>query len=185
MECDDHEKNTRSEDDEKPARSVDIAGGFWLGQTPVTQQAFQRVTGQSPSYFKGANLPVESVNWDEAQSYCQAIGGRLPTEAEWEYAARAGTTGARYGDLDQIAWYRGNSGGQTREVGQKQPNAWGLFDMLGNVWQWTADWYTEGQTRSLRGGSWLNVPRDVRVSGRFRFGPGDHINSLGFRCVGE
>ena len=124
----------------------------------MTQQAYQRVTGQNPSDFKGANLPVETVSWDEAQSYCQAIGGRLPTEAEWEYAARAGSTGARYGDLDQIAWYSGNSGGKTHEVGQKQANAWGLFDMLGNVWQWTADWYAQGQSRALRGGAW-NVVR--------------------------
>ena len=172
-------------DDEKPAHEVAIPSGFWLGQTPVTQQAYQRVTGQNPSSYKGANLPVETVSWEEAQSYCQAIGGRLPTEAEWEYAARAGTTGARYGDLDQIAWYSGNSGNRTHEVGQKQPNAWGLFDMLGNVWQWAADWYTEGQYRALRGGSWSNDPRSVRVSNRFRFEPGYRNYNFGFRCVGE
>jgi hypothetical protein len=107
----------------------------------VTQQAYQRVTGQNPSNLKGANLPVENVNWDEAQAYCAAIGGRLPTEAEWEYAARAGSTAARYGNLDEIAWHSGNSGGRTHEVGQKLANAFGLFDMLGDVWQWTANWY--------------------------------------------
>ena len=173
-------------DDEMPAHEAAIAAGFWLGQTPVTQQAYQRVTGSNPSHFKGANLPVETVNWDKAQSYCQAIGGRLPTEAEWEYAARAGTTGARYGNLDDVAWYSGNSGNQTHDVGQKQPNAWGLFDMLGNVWQWTADWYnTPGQFRTLRGGSWLDLPRDVRGSDRSRVGPGLRVGNLGLRCVGE
>ena len=177
--------DTECFDDEKPARSVEIPSGFWLGQTPVTQQAYQRVTGQSPSHFKGANRPVETVSWDEAQSYCQAIGGRLPTEAEWEYAARAGSTGARYGNLDDIAWYSGNSGGQTHEVGQKQPNAWGLFDMLGNVWQWTADWFVQGSYRSLRGGSWGYGPGVVRVSYRGRGVPGYRLNTFGFRCVGE
>jgi formylglycine-generating enzyme required for sulfatase activity len=172
-------------ENEKPAREASIAEGFWLGQTPVTQQAYQRVTGQNPSHFRGANLPVETVNWDEAQNYCQAIGGRLPTEAEWEYAARAGSAGARYGDPDKIAWHWGNSGGRTHEVGQKLPNAFGLFDMLGNVWQWTADWYTQGQERAVRGGSWQNDPSLVRVSRRARAVGPDSLIVVGFRCVGE
>jgi formylglycine-generating enzyme required for sulfatase activity len=130
-ECSDHEK---------PAHEVTITRGFWLGQTPVTQRAYQRVDRQDPSYVKGPNLPVEMVSSDNAKAYCTAIGGRLPTEAEWEYAARAGSTGARYGDLNEIAWYQGNSGGKTHEVGQKLPNAFGLYDMLGRVWQWVADW---------------------------------------------
>lgn len=128
-------------DDEKPAHRVTITKGFWLGQTEVTQAAYQRVVGTDPSDFKGANLPVEQVSWDQAQAYCQAIGGRLPTEAEWEYAARAGSVQSRYGDIDRIAWYYGNSGGHTHEVAQKEANAWGLYDMLGNVWEWTADGY--------------------------------------------
>jgi len=172
--------------DEEPAHEVTISRAFWLGQTDVTQAAFQRVMNSNPSAFKGDNLPVEQVTWDEAQGYCQKIGGRLPTEAEWEYAARAGSPAARYGNLDDIAWYSGNSGGKTHEVGQKQANAFGLFDMLGNVWQWTADWYDAGHTmRALRGGSWLYNPRGVRVSYRSRLGPGYRFSDIGFRCVGE
>jgi formylglycine-generating enzyme required for sulfatase activity len=184
--------------DEKPAHQVTITKGYWLGQTPVTQQAYQRVTGQDPSHFKGANLPVETVNWNEAQSYCSAIGGRLPTEAEWEYAARAGSTGARYGNLDEIAWYAQNSGSKTHEVAQKAPNAWGLYDMLGNLWQSTADRYGDYQSgaqsdppgavgdqyRALRGGSWSNNARYVRVSDRDG-GGGGRVSGIGLRCVGE
>jgi formylglycine-generating enzyme required for sulfatase activity len=185
--------------DEKPAHEVTISAGFWLGQTPVTQQAYQRVVGTNPSHFKGAQLPVETVNWSEAQSYCQAAGIRMPTEAEWEYAARAGSTGSRYGDIDQIAWYNKNSGSKTHEVAQKQPNAWGLYDMLGNVWQWTSDWYTDkysgnsetdphgpnsGIFRSLRGGSWDFGPTNVRVSNRNRNEPENRNNNIGFRCLG-
>jgi formylglycine-generating enzyme required for sulfatase activity len=187
------------DDDEKPAHQVTVTKGFWLGQTPVTQQAYQRVTGKNPSSFKGANLPVETVNWDEARAYCAAIGGRLPTEAEWEYAARAGSTGARYGYPDRIAWYSENSGGKTHEVGQKLSTAFGLYDMLGNVWQWAADsfgHYPSGaqsdpngalisQQRVRRGGSWHDGPRSARVSSRDWDGPGFRDNYIGLRCVGE
>jgi formylglycine-generating enzyme required for sulfatase activity/tRNA A-37 threonylcarbamoyl transferase component Bud32 len=173
-------------DDEKPAHEVTIGKSFWLGQTAVTQVAYQRVTGKDPSHFKGANLPVETVNWEEARGYCAATGGRLPTEAEWEYAARAGSPAALYGPLDAIAWYDANSGGKTHEVGQKQKNAWGLHDMLGNVWQWTADWYDAGQqSKVLRGGSWLINPRDLRVSYRYRNLPENRYSFIGFRCAGE
>jgi formylglycine-generating enzyme required for sulfatase activity len=187
------------DDDEKPAHRVTITKGFWLGQTPVTQQAYLRAAGQNPSYFKGANLPVEQVDWDEAQAYCAVIGGRLPTEAEWEYAARAGSTSARYGDLEEIAWYSGNSGGKTHEVRQKLANAFGLYDMLGNVWQWVADRYgnypsgaqsdpsgaVSGQFIVLRGGSWVSDPRVVRVSSRNVRVPAFRSNFVGLRCVGE
>jgi formylglycine-generating enzyme required for sulfatase activity len=157
------------------------------------------VTGQNPSHFKGADLPVERVSWDESRAYCAAIGGRLPTEAEWEYAARAGFTAARYATLDEIAWYNGNGRLQTHEVGQKQPNAFGLFDMLGNVWQWVADWYgnypsgaqsdpygpSSGSARALRGGSWSDYLRYVRVSSRSTNDPGYRNVSIGLRCVGD
>jgi formylglycine-generating enzyme required for sulfatase activity len=170
--------------DEKPAKQVRIANGFWMGETAVTQAAYQHVTGKSPSRFKGPRLPVEQVDWNEAKSYCSAIGGRLPTEAEWEYAARAGTSGETYGNVDDIAWYDKNSGNTTHPVGQKKPNAYGLFDMLGNVWQWTADSY--GSTAKwLRGGSWDYLPVDVRVSLRYWNGPEVRYINVGFRCVGD
>jgi formylglycine-generating enzyme required for sulfatase activity/tRNA A-37 threonylcarbamoyl transferase component Bud32 len=186
-------------DDEKPANQVTITKGFWLGQTPVTQQAYQRATGQNPSYFKGTNLPVETVTWDESRAYCAATGGRLPTEAEWEYAARAGSTGARYGNLDEIAWDLGNSGGKTHEVGQKLANGFGLYDMLGNVWQWVADGYgnypsgaqsdpsgsATSRFRALRGGSWVSNARFARVSLRYRYVPGVRLYNIGLRCVGK
>jgi sulfatase modifying factor 1 len=150
----------------------------------VTQQAYQRVVGADPSHFKGPQLPVETVNWNEAQSYCQAVGMRLPTEAEWEYAARAGSTGSRYGAIDAIAWYSGNSGGTTHPVGLKQANAFGLYDMLGNVYDWTSDNYN-ANSKVVRGGSWNLNSGVVRASLRDRFGPSVRGNSLGFRCVGE
>ena len=108
---------------------------------------------------------------------------RLPREAEWEYAARADTTASRYGDLDRIAWFSGNSVDQTHDVMQKEPNAWGLYDMLGNVWQ--SDWYEEGQYRALRSGSWGLNPRDVRASFRGWDEPEVCNNFFGVRCVGN
>jgi serine/threonine protein kinase/formylglycine-generating enzyme required for sulfatase activity len=185
---------------EKPAHAVTITKGFWMGQTEVTQAAYQRVIGTNPSHFHGDRLPVEEVSWDDANAYCSAVGMRLPTEAEWEYAARAGSTAARYGDLDAVAWYDKNSGNQTHEGGQQLPNAWHLYDMLGNVWEWVADWYDEsydgqspsqdprgpskGFARALRGGSWRYGARFSRVSDRYRIQPGIR-GVVGFRCVGE
>ena len=172
------------DDLEKPARKVAIARGFRMGQTKVTQVAYRRVTGQDPSRFKGNNLPVEHVSWDDASNYCKEVGMRLPTESEWEYAARAGTTGARYGDLDAVAWYSGNSDSTTHPVGLKQPNAFGLYDMLGNVWEWTADSDDAGR-KIARGGSWFVVFGGIRASARFRGVPSININFIGWRCVGE
>ena len=134
------------QDHEGPQHQVTLTQGFWLADTPCTQAVYAAVMGTSPSRFKGADRPVEEVSWDDAQEFLQRINERLPgsafmlpTEAQWEYAARAGTTAARYGALDAIAWYGGNGEGQTHSVKQKQPNAWGLYDTLGNVWEWTQD----------------------------------------------
>lgn len=189
-ECDVHEK---------PAHRVTISKGFWIGQTLVTQEAYQKVTGKEPSYFKGAKFPADSVNWEEAQTYCQATGMRLPTEAEWEYAARAGSKASRYGEVGQVAWYGVNSEDKTHDVMQKQPNAWGLYDMLGEVWEWAADWYAaygtenvtdphgpeSGKIRVLRGGSWGNGPAFVRASARSGNEPENRSNVVGFRCAGD
>jgi formylglycine-generating enzyme required for sulfatase activity len=140
--------------------------------------------GTEPSRFHGDQLPVESVNWRQANDYCQRIGGRLPTEQEWEFAARAGSVDARYGSLDAIAWYSANSGGTTHAVGQKQANAFGLYDMLGNVWEWTSADYAPG-TKAQRGGSWVDGDRFVRLSVRYRDRPEGFNFNLGFRCVSE
>lgn len=144
---------------------------------------------------------MESVSWNAAQSYCRAVGMRLPTEAEWEYAARAGSTASRYGDIDRIAWYSLNSNGSTHEVMRKQPNDWDLYDTLGNVWQWTADWSSgsysgssetdpqgpsSGNTKILRGGAWRNLPGAIRVSERLRGGIGEPAGGFfGLRCAGD
>lgn len=177
-------QDSKCDRDEKPAREANIPRGFWMGEM-VTQEAYARVTGQYPSRFKGSQLPVETVSWDEARTYCESTGMRLPTEAEWEYAARSGTKSATYGDLDSIAWYAENSGGQTHDVKGKQPNAYGLYDMLGNVWQWTADWYETDRYRSLRGGAWDSLAWNVRVSSRARDAAHYRSNNLGIRCAGD
>jgi formylglycine-generating enzyme required for sulfatase activity len=126
---------------------------------------------------------VESVTATDADNYCDAaVEGRLPTEREWEYAARGGTTAARYGAIDAIAWYEGNSGDTTHPVGLKQPNAFGLYDMLGNVMEWTSD--NRGpDARSVRGGSWNLAASFARASARLRFENAAKLATIGFRCV--
>jgi formylglycine-generating enzyme required for sulfatase activity len=199
---------------EGPQHEVVLTRGFWLGETEVTQAQWRAVMGANPSHFPGDDRPVERVSWDEVQRFLQGVNGRggrfrLPTEAEWEYAARAGSTGARYGALDEIAWYGGNSGRQTHPVGQKAANAWGLRDMLGNVWEWCSDravrWqdgYSEGRAvdprgpstgplRVARGGSCSLVAPRVRVALRVEFEPSFLLSldpdgpsdTLGFRLV--
>jgi serine/threonine-protein kinase len=198
-------------DDEKPAHQVTITRGFWIGQTPVTVGAYKRfaeATGRqmppAPNFNNGwanENMPIVNVTWSDAQAYCGWMGGRLPTEAEWEYAARGGNTEARYGPIDEVAWYSNNSGGQTHDVKQKRANGFGLYDMLGNVLQWVNDWFdqnyyqsspsqdpqgpTSGQYRVLRGGSWIDYPRVVRVSDRGRLNPAVRGLDVGLRCGRE
>ena len=145
-------------------------------------------------------MPIMNVGWDDATAFCGWAGGSLPTEAEWEYAARGGSTEARYGNLDEIAWYNKNSGEGTHEVALKRANGFGLFDMLGNVWEWVNDWYggnyysasperdpqgpDRGGDRVLRGGSWDSVPWFVRVSVHPKFGSAfRYAHGVGVRCA--
>ncbi|HXB72407.1 MAG TPA: TonB family protein [Candidatus Acidoferrales bacterium] len=177
--------DTECAGDEKPPHAERIAKGFWLGQTEVTQAAYQLVTGGNPSNHKGDQFPVESLTWDHASNYCRAIGGRLPTEVEWEYAARAGSTWARYGSLDEVAWHSGNSGGATHPVATKQPNAFGLYDMLGNVWEYVTGSYPGSLDKILRGGAPFVDLRNTRASARGRSAPSGWAIGRGFRCAGE
>jgi formylglycine-generating enzyme required for sulfatase activity len=170
-----------------------------MGRTEVTQDAYQLLKGNNPSRFKGPHRPVDGVSWDEAHGYCEAAGLRLPTEAEWEYAARGGSSESRYGDLDAIAWYAADSGKRTHDVAQKKANGYGLYDVLGNLWEWVADWYgpyptgsvrdpqgpSQGQFRVLRGGAWSFNPRNTRVSFRNGDTPAAKKDVIGFRCAGE
>jgi formylglycine-generating enzyme required for sulfatase activity len=142
--------------DEKPVHGVRITKGFWMGKYEVTQGQWRDVTGRNPSNFeKGDHYPVERVSWQDVQGFIRRLNARtgqefrLPTEAEWEYVCRAGTPGERYGNIDDIAWYDQNSGGSTQPVDRKTPNAFGLYDMLGNVWELVQDWYDEGYYSSL------------------------------------
>jgi formylglycine-generating enzyme required for sulfatase activity len=184
-------------EDEVPSRKVTLTRGFWMSQTEVTQAAYEKVMGYNPSVFEGSKNPVDSVSWVEADAYCTAIGGRLPSAAEWEYAARAGTSGSRYGNLDEIAWYEGNSGFSVHPVAQKKPNAFGLYDMLGNVVEWTYTWYwvqlnqeninptgpPTAEYKELRGGGFWGDPNLIRASYRIRIETGDYDYDIGFRCA--
>ena len=181
-----------------PAHQVTITKAFYIGKYEVTQAQWQAVMGSNPSSFKGDNLPVELVSWNQCQTFIQTLNQmgqgtfRLPTEAEWEYACRAGTTTLYYwGDdpgetqIGEYAWYLGNSGSKTHDVGLKKSNGWGLYDMSGNVWEWCQDWsgnYNSepqndptgadtGLYRVLRGGSWNSLPHDCRSACRGRISP--------------
>ncbi|MDQ0791744.1 sulfatase modifying factor 1 [Streptomyces sp. B1I3] len=185
---------------------------FQMSAFPVTQSWYALITGRRPSSTQGERLPVEGVSWWDAVQFCNALsrrerltpvydlcfadetaewdtsadGYRLPTEAEWEYACRAGSTGARYGQLDEVAWYQGNSEGRIRAVGGRLPNAWGLYDMLGNVWDWCWDVYDAevyGTYRVLRGGGWADEHWSCRASVRRRSHPTFRIDDVGFRIA--
>jgi len=227
--------------DDEGQHEVTLTEGCWLGETPVTQALWQAVMGANPSRFKSADRPVEQVSWDDCQQLVKALNdmvpgleARLPTEAEWEHACRAGTTTATWaGDLeilgrnnapllDSIAWYGGNCGvdfeladgwdttgeyweekqydfsrGGTHPVGRKEPNPLGLYDMLGNVYEWCADWYGPyqaepvtdprgpdvGASRVVRGGGWVSIARYVRAAYRGWDHPADRYGNLGLRLA--
>lgn len=186
---------------------------FLLAKFPVTQDIYFEIIKETPSTFTGNRLPVETISWKEAVIFCNLLsvkwglntcyslngdkeeiifnqtanGFRLPMEAEWEYACKAGTSEIRYGKLDEIAWYKNNSEQRSHKVGQKKPNAWGLYDMLGNVWEWCSDLYdTEvyGSYRIFRGGGWCDEERSVMATTRRRSHPLKFkIDDLGFRIA--
>jgi formylglycine-generating enzyme required for sulfatase activity len=195
--------------DERPVHQVTISKAFYMGKYEVTQGQWQAVMGSNPSASPGdAKRPVDQVSWNEAQTFISKLNAmdgvqlyRLPTEAEWEYAARAGSTtiysfGNDPKQLGEYAWYRGNSGRHTNPVGQKRPNAWGLYDMLGNVWEWVQDWdgkYPAGPVtdpqgpatgtyRMRRGCGWNNEANVCRVANRYSV-IGYRDDFLGFRVV--
>lgn len=190
---------------------VDLAP-FAIAAVPTTQEQYVEVTGLRPSAARGDRLPVERVSWYDAVRYCNRLseqegrtpvyrigaeqegvvwdttadGYHLPSEAEWEYACRAGTSGPRYGNLDEIGWYRGNSGERIHEVGQLSPNPWGLYDTLGNVWEWCWDIYDAevyGDYRVFRGGGWFDEHWSCRASVRRRSFPTLRLDDVGFRVA--
>jgi formylglycine-generating enzyme required for sulfatase activity len=197
---------------QRPVTQVRFTRGYWLGKTEVTQAQWQVVMSSNPSARKGDTLPVENVSWDDAMDFCRKLteGERaagtlpdgyvytLPTEAQWEYACRAGTTGDYAGDLNSMAWHSGNSGSSTHAVATKQANAWGLHDMHGNVWEWCLDRYSDrypggsvtdyagprsGSDRVIRGGSWVGTAQSCRSASRIGDVPGYSWNVLGFRLA--
>ena len=194
---------------EKPARTVQVRAGFELAKHEVTQGQWDAIVGDNPAYFAscGQDCPVERVSWEATQKFLERLNAlgdgyryRLPTEAEWEYAARGGTTGDLYGPASSIAWHWNNSGESTKPVGTKIPNAFGLHDMLGNVYEWVQDcWYDsyEGASsderartgfwgncwHAIRGGSWWDQPANLRVTSRLPYPPGSRDVVLGFRVA--
>lgn len=198
------------DDDERPIHEVTITKPFYISKHEVTQEQWMSVMGGNPSINQecGGDCPVENVSWHDAQEFIRKLNleqpeplYRLPTEAEWEYAARAGETSTTYGGiftpLSEIAWYEDNSDGQIHKVGQREANEFGLHDMLGNVQEWTQDWYGEyssgsvsnpsgpdsGSERVHRGGSWRLSPFYSRLPYRYGREPGDRRPDIGVRLV--
>ncbi|MBP5786401.1 MAG: formylglycine-generating enzyme family protein, partial [Kiritimatiellae bacterium] len=184
--------------DDEMQHHVTLTKGFWLAKYELTQKQWLAVMGNNPSNWKGDDLPVECVSWNDCKEFCDKTGMRFPTEAEWEYACRAGSTGPYAGDgkLENMGWYRENSGQQTHPVGQKLANAWGLCDMHGNVWEWCADWYQKylgsaaatdpsspgsGLGRVGRGGGCITYASGCRSAIRFYNSPTYRKDSMGFR----
>jgi formylglycine-generating enzyme required for sulfatase activity/serine/threonine protein kinase len=185
---------------ETPVHKVNLSP-YLIAKYPVTQAQWHSVMSNKPSYFTGLKRPVEQVSWHDCQEFCQKTGLQLPTEAQWEFACRAGSPSQYcFGDdvslLGEYAWYDGNSTGETHVVGQKKPNAFGLYDMLGNVWEWCLDCYrdypggkmtdpmiTSGSSTAYRGGGWCSTATDCRSAARGMSLPTDRSNYLGFRCA--
>jgi formylglycine-generating enzyme required for sulfatase activity len=193
--------------DESPAHRVRLTKAYEIVKYEVTQAQWMAIVGANPSNFKGDDRrPVERVTWDAVHEFLQRLTARndgyryrLPTEAEWECAARAGTTGPNTGQLDEVAWHQANAGKQTHPVGTKRANAWGLHDAEGNVYEWTQDFYDDytndeavdprgpdtGGDRIPRGGSWNSTPKGVRTSNRNLNAPDNPDFNIGFRVVRE
>ncbi len=202
MGCSSNEEGASSDENQV---EVTLSQAFWLAKTEVTQAQWEAVMGSNPSLFKGPNLPVERVSWEDVQAFIAKLNDKqilpngwkfaLPTEAQWEYACRAGEKGPYSGgSLDEVGWYKDNSDSQTYEVAKKKPNALGLYDMHGNVCEWCADWYEDtlkggidpvgpssGDNRVHRGGAWFCDASSCRAAYRSRSDPGIRFNSLGFR----
>ena len=195
-------------DSEKPVHRVTLTNNYYIGKYEVTQALWQAVMGSNPSNFKGDDLPVEKVSWDDCQDFISKLNAmtgkrfRLPSEAEWEYAARGGNKNRGYqysgsNTLGDVAWYYGNSGPKTHAVGTKQPNELGIYDMTGNVWEWCQDWFGSyssspqtnptgaayGSIRVCRGGSWNYSAGLCRTSYRGNNSPDDRFSYLGLRLV--
>ncbi|MBD5297192.1 MAG: formylglycine-generating enzyme family protein [Bacteroides sp.] len=190
--------------DEQPVHSETVST-FYIGKTEVTQALWTAVMGSNPSYFKGPNLPVEMVSWNDCQEFIDRLNRitgrnfRLPTEAEWEYAARGGNRSRGYdysgsNNLQSVGWYDGNSGGSTHPVGSKLDNELGLYDMSGNVWEWTSDLWSSnyssyrnggssGSNRVCRGGSYFSSARYCRSAFRNYYDSGNRYRDLGFRLA--
>jgi formylglycine-generating enzyme required for sulfatase activity len=200
------------DEDEGPQHQVQITRAFYMGATEVTQEQYQAVMGANPSFLREPANPVETVSWADAQEFCRKASDftgrkvRLPTEAEWEYACRAGTTspfcfGSDARNLADWAWYDESSGGRAQPVAGRKPNAWGLYDMPGSVWEWCQDRYDAacyqvgaaddpqgpeaGDLRVLRGGSWASPAKYARCGERSGDTPGTRLSNSGFRVVVE
>jgi formylglycine-generating enzyme required for sulfatase activity len=196
--------------DESPQHEVELTQGFWLADTPCTQELWMAIAeDKNPSNFSGDRNPVEQVSWQDCQGWLKGLGGvhplmqpSLPTEAQWEYACRAGSSdayclGGEERELKKYAWYDENSGNTTHAVGEKLPNAWGLYDVHGNVWEWCQDWYgdftkesvtdpigpNKGAMRVVRGGSWIYPARICLSAYRGGWRPGSRGPYIGVRLA--